>query len=77
MKVLKRSRKLGTVSGVSNLYRGFVGPFLFLLDSGFVSEQNIICRVLSTASNADDKTLLFELVFILVWIGGAVIAVNG
>ena len=34
-------------------------------------------RVLSIATNADDKTLLFEIVFCIVWIGGAVIAVNG
>lgn len=33
--------------------------------------------VLSVATNADDKTLLFEIVFCIVWIGGAVIAVNG
>jgi protein YIPF6 len=33
--------------------------------------------VLSIATNADDKTLLFEIVFCIVWVGGAVIAVNG
>jgi hypothetical protein len=32
---------------------------------------------LSTATNADDKTLLFEIVFIIVWLGGAVISING
>ena len=26
---------------------------------------------------ADDKSLLFEIVFIIVWIGGGVIAING
>ena len=36
-----------------------------------------MCSVLSIATNADDKTLLFEIVFCIVWIGGAVIAVNG
>ena len=33
--------------------------------------------VLSAATNADDKTLLFEIVFIIVWLGGAVISING
>ena len=33
--------------------------------------------MLSIATNADDKTLLFEIVFVIVWIGGAVIAING
>ena len=34
-------------------------------------------RVLSAATNADDKTLLFEIVFVIVWLGGAIIAING
>ena len=33
--------------------------------------------VLSAATNADDKTLLFEIVFVIVWLGGAIIAING
>ena len=37
----------------------------------------MLATVLSIATNADDKTLLFEIVFCIVWIGGAVIAVNG
>ena len=44
------------------------GPFFFCL---------MLATVLSIATNADDKTLLFEIVFCIVWIGGAVIAVNG
>ena len=37
----------------------------------------MLAAVLSIATNADDKTLLFEIVFCIVWIGGAVIAING
>ena len=33
--------------------------------------------MLSAGTNADDKSLLFEIVFLIVWIGGAVISVNG
>jgi len=33
--------------------------------------------VLSAATHADDRTLLFEIVFIIVWLGAAVIAING
>jgi len=32
---------------------------------------------LSSNTEADDKSLLFEIVFIIVWFGGGVIAVNG
>ena len=44
------------------------GPFIFTL---------ILSVVLSSATAADDKTLLFEIVFIIVWLGGGVIAING
>ena len=44
------------------------GPFIFCL---------MLAVVLSSATNADDKTLLFEIVFIIVWLGGAIIALNG
>ena len=44
------------------------GPFFFCL---------MLATVLSIATKADDKTLLFEIVFCIVWLGGAVIAVNG
>ena len=65
-----------------------MGTFLFLFDachvSFFVFSLNYLTilisvsfSVLSIATNADDKTLLFEIVFCIVWIGGAVIAVNG
>ena len=37
----------------------------------------ILISVLSAGTNADDKTLLFEIVFVIVWLGGAVIAING
>jgi hypothetical protein len=33
--------------------------------------------LLSAATNADDKTLLFEIVFVIVWLGGGIIAING
>ena len=33
--------------------------------------------MLSSSTHADDRTLLFEIVFIIVWLGAAVIAVNG
>ena len=44
------------------------GPFFFCL---------MLATVLSAGTNADDKTLLFELVFVIVWLGGAIIAING
>ena len=33
--------------------------------------------VLSSATATEDKTLLFEIVFIIVWLGGAIISING
>ena len=59
-----------------------MGSFFLLLDAGDVSSffslsNSADDRVLSLATNADDKTLLFEIVFCIVWVGGAVIAVNG
>ena len=44
------------------------GPFIFCL---------ILAVVLSSATAADDKTLLFEIVFVVVWLGGGIIALNG
>ena len=44
------------------------GPFIFCL---------MLAIVLSSVTNADDNTLLFETVFIIVWLGGAIIAING
>ncbi len=44
------------------------GPFFFCL---------MLASMLSITTNADDKTLLFEIVFVIVWLGGAIIAVNG
>ena len=44
------------------------GPFLFCL---------MLAVILSSATNAQDKTLLFEIVFIIVWVGAAVISING
>lgn len=37
----------------------------------------ILAVVLSSATNAEDKTLLFEIVFIIVWVGAGVISING
>ena len=56
-----------------------MGPIFLLSDVSVVSQINflLIYRVLSAATNADDKTLLFEIVFVIVWLGGAVIAING
>ena len=44
------------------------GPFLFTI---------ILSVVLSIATSAEDKTLLFEIVFVIVWLGGGIIAING
>ncbi len=44
------------------------GPFVFCL---------MLAVVLSSATNAEDKTLLFEIVFIIVWVGAGVISING
>ena len=59
-----------------------MGSLFLLLDASDVSSffslsNSADDRVLSLATNADDKTLLFEIVFCIVWVGGAVIAVNG
>ena len=56
-----------------------MGPILFLLNARIVSShpQSIFFRMLSITTNADDKTLLFEIVFVIVWLGGAIIAING
>ena len=54
------------------------GPFVFCL---MLAVYAIIIlkffSVLSSATNAEDKTLLFEIVFIIVWVGAGVISVNG
>ncbi len=44
------------------------GPFVFCL---------MLAVILSSATNAQDKTLLFEIVFIIVWVGAGVISING
>ena len=44
------------------------GPFLFCL---------ILSTVLCSATAAENKTLLFEIVFVIVWLGGGIIAING
>lgn len=44
------------------------GPFLFCL---------VLAIVLSSGTNTEDKTLLFEIVFVIVWAGAAIISVNG
>ena len=62
---------------------GPLGPFHFLPYPLSVSEKltNIdlecLFSVLSSGTAADDKTLLFEIVFIIVWLGGGIIAING
>ena len=58
---------------------GHVSPSLNFPGASFLTNHVYFHarRVLSIATNADDKTLLFEIVFCIVWIGGAVIAVNG
>ena len=37
----------------------------------------MLAVILSSATNAQDKTLLFEIVFIIVWVGAGVISING
>jgi hypothetical protein len=44
------------------------GPFVFCL---------MLAVILSSATKAEDKTLLFEIVFIIVWVGAGVISING
>ena len=44
------------------------GPFIFCLS---------LAVILSYGTHADDKTLLFEIVFVIVWVGAAVISING
>ena len=41
------------------------------------NELLIRYRVLSSSTSAEDKTLLFEIVFIIVWVGAGVISLNG
>ena len=67
-----------------------MAPISFLLNTFFVSIYIYIVfhllftdiiefeyRTLSSNTKADDNTLLFEIVFIVVWIGGGVISING
>lgn len=56
-----------------------MGSFFFLSHVSIVSDKffNKNFRLLSAATNADDKTLLFEIVFVIVWLGGGIIAING
>jgi hypothetical protein len=44
------------------------GPFVFCL---------MLAVIFSSATNAEDNTLLFEIVFIIVWVGAGVISING
>uniref|UniRef100_A0A7S3MUM9 Protein YIPF n=2 Tax=Strombidium inclinatum TaxID=197538 RepID=A0A7S3MUM9_9SPIT len=44
------------------------GPFIFCL---------ILSVVLSSNTSADDSTLEFEIVFVVVWLGGGIISLNG
>jgi len=44
------------------------GPFVFCL---------MLAVILSSATKAEDKTLLFEIVFVIVWVGAGVISING
>ena len=59
-------------------YRGLMGTFHILFSFGSVINLPFYqYRALSSSTNADDKTLLFEIVFVIVWIGAAVISING
>jgi len=61
-------------SGIVRLYFHWLvvgdlwGPFVFCL---------MLAVILSSATKAEDKTLLFEIVFIIVWVGAGVISING
>jgi hypothetical protein len=58
-----------------------MGSFRFLPHACSVRDKNqdltLKFSVLSSATNASDKTLLFEIVFIIVWVGAGVISING
>jgi len=57
-----------------------MGSIFFLSYVSIVSKLVVVLvtfRLLSAATHADDKTLLFEIVFVIVWLGGAIIAING
>ena len=61
-------------------FRGLMGTFRLLSHACSVITFlffNTNYRVLSSGTNADDKTLLFEIVFIIVWVGAGVISING
>lgn len=61
------------------VYRGSMGTIYFLFNACSVSllVEFYLFSTLSSATNADDKTLLFEIVFIIVWVGAGVISING
>jgi len=59
---------------------GSVGPIHLLSHTISVSStcpNLLVSRVLSSNTSADDNTLLFEIVFVVVWLGGGIIALNG
>jgi hypothetical protein len=59
-------------------YRGSLGPFPLLSHACSVRQSlGHNFRVLSSGTHAEDKTLLFEIVFIIVWVGAGVISING
>ena len=43
----------------------------------YANSLTIFFSVLSSGTHAEDKTLLFEIVFIIVWVGAGVISING
>ena len=63
-------------------YRGPMGTIHILFSTCSVI-YTYICKyiayysALSSSTNATDKTLLFEIVFVIVWIGAAIISLNG
>lgn len=63
-----------------NLYRGSLGTILVLPHARSVTNLipfDPLCSILSTATDSQDKTLLFEIVFVIVWVGAIIIAING
>lgn len=75
-----KKKEIRNCTIIKNLYsRGSMGTFHLLLNACSVTLNSIFTlnSTLSSATNADDKTLLFEIVFIIVWVGAGVISING
>jgi len=68
VKIVRKRLEIVSKILIYSLSGDLWGPFVFCL---------MLAVILSSATKAEDKTLLFEIVFIIVWVGAGVISING